>query len=110
MQITARKMDPEQFIVVGGIAFLQWLVMPLCLRGIQNLVIRATGWNGVVQDTIIAIIVFSLVILTPLWALDFIPLGVYAKAYLIASLLGGVLSVPLTIWMRSRNKSGAAFH
>lgn len=101
-------MSSEQ-LLIGGIAFLQWLIVPLCMRGVQNYTSKITGWHNVLQDTMVALIVYGLVTLVPLWMLDFIPLGSASKTYFVAALLGGVLSAPLTTWMRNRGGPNGPF-
>ena len=87
-------------VLVWCIAFLQLASLPLMVIGAQNLVKGVLGRNFIVLDVTIAISVCASVLLIPLGLFDLLPLGVYQRGYGIAAMVGGIVAVPLTKFVR----------
>lgn len=89
-------------VLTWGIAFLQWITMPLLVVAAQNYIKGIVGRNIIVLNVVIAISVAAIVILVPLSVFGILPLGVLLDDYRYAAALGGLLSIPVTRFVRHR--------
>lgn len=94
---------------VWCIAFFQVVSLPLIIIGVQNLTKWIVGRSLVMLEIAIAISVCAFVLLFPLSLFGLLPLGVYQQDYGVAAMVGGVLSVPLTRFVRVWPPTAAYF-
>ena len=87
--------------LVWIVGFLQLAMLPLLIIGTQNLIATAVGRNLIFLNVGIAILISACVFLLPLSLLDLLPLGVHQLSYGVAAMVGGVVSVPLTRFVRN---------
>jgi len=88
-------------IVAAIVGFAQWAGIPLCVLLAQAAARRMIGTQLVVE-LLLAVAVIAVSVILPLEVLGLIPLGTNATAYAIGSVLGGLLEVPITRFVRSR--------
>jgi hypothetical protein len=87
--------------LITSVAFLQWIFLPLLVRGTQNLVEHVVGRYILLLDVIVAILVIACALLGPLSLLGLLPLGSLLSDYNLAAIVGGILSIPLTRFVRA---------
>ena len=83
------------------VAVLQWGGMPVYVLVAQAAMRRFIG-SQLLLDTILTLLVMAFVIVAPLEVLGLVPLESQVTPYALASLVGGILSVPITRRARVR--------
>lgn len=90
-----------QKVLVWSIAFLQWISLPLAILGVQNLVRKFMGRNHILLNVTLSILTILFIVLVPLGLLGLLPLNSLFDEYKYAAAVGGLLSIPLTRFVRT---------
>lgn len=91
------------FVCLVGL--LQWALIPTAVICAQASMKRVWGRSFLIVDFLLCLLVITAVVLVPLELLDLIPLGRYQGDYAYAALIGGLLSVPVTRFVRRRTEA-----
>ena len=89
-------------LLVFAIDISQWALVPTAVICAQAAMRKAWGRSFLFVDFSLCLLVITAIVLIPLGLLGMTPLDRYQGSYAYAALIGGLLSVPVTRFVRRR--------